>query len=968
MNISVEELGESVVGWAQLGNLKLVKAWSERANLDLDFQSDTGITALIAAIENGHYELAEYLLRSGANPNRADLDGVAPLHYAILHVEDFAYDAARFINLLIEAKADVNAQTNNGKTPLHLACQLHEIGLCRILILAEADCFVKDTRGFFPHSIEVTGEEFHRQFLEKFRAIIGRRILDLKKQFNYTIQASIDSGLFSEDEFSLLLQQEPSPSPVSIALIGSAPHQPVDMRLQPALNLPAQQQPHVTEASSFSAASMRMHISPANLGFAGLASPSPDRMNISPYKVSASAAAHGAANLARTASMNHMMMQAQTQNRTQQQQQQSQPSLQQHGTKQTISQSTQQTTTTTTTSAGGVRQKTHSFSQLLQQNVSPMKQQQSANNSKQYLSANLQRTNELLGSGTVREGTPERDGTSLNQTRISVEEPTSCSQSHSEASEVSEVEETANLTNSHRGKARKIVELSGSNNHLPSTSVTSLSNSGSTRTVMSRQVATRNGSFSEIIIEESEGDQDGLHDDDAMEVIEVIQQTHAQTVTELSNSKDSSSNADPMARPKKQSASSKTGSFAKGITNKLRLFGTASTAFSSSSAPSSLYHANKTQSKRDQLTSSHNEEEVSSLSHSLSSNSTHSEQSTESDESQVHLTHALNNGPTTTHKRSLADSDSISARNEPARSFKQPKLLTPQPSKDQQQSQVRIEIVGDDSTPQSVASTDSHVPAPTANTSSNNTSNISSGSGPTTTTAVEEQRVLQVRQKNMQLLQSPLKNKVTNTTQNANANPLASIPTPKDRMPPMQFQSSANTGNNNNSRGAATEARKESIESTTSAKRSLSVPLQQQEDEMVTEEDTLQQHLEAASNNSGSTNNSRNQGTRSPILHSPGSQSPANSPKRSAPDGSQQQQRGTPPRAKQEVRQPFGDTDSLVENVREPQRSSVVNLTNSPKRSQGGQVPTIARTMTTATNPSPFKRRIVASKTTLDLK
>jgi hypothetical protein len=39
MNISVDELGESVVGWAQLGNLKLVKAWAERGKLDLNFQS-----------------------------------------------------------------------------------------------------------------------------------------------------------------------------------------------------------------------------------------------------------------------------------------------------------------------------------------------------------------------------------------------------------------------------------------------------------------------------------------------------------------------------------------------------------------------------------------------------------------------------------------------------------------------------------------------------------------------------------------------------------------------------------------------------------------------------------------------------------------------------------------------------------------------------------------------------------------
>lgn len=48
MNVSYEEIGESLVGWAQLGNLKLVKTWSERAKIDLNFQSGNflGISVL----------------------------------------------------------------------------------------------------------------------------------------------------------------------------------------------------------------------------------------------------------------------------------------------------------------------------------------------------------------------------------------------------------------------------------------------------------------------------------------------------------------------------------------------------------------------------------------------------------------------------------------------------------------------------------------------------------------------------------------------------------------------------------------------------------------------------------------------------------------------------------------------------------------------------------------------------------
>lgn len=122
----------------------------------------------------------------GANPSLADADGVTALHYAILHVEDLEFDANKYITLLINAsmlslltkidsfflpsiEANVNAQTNNGKTPLHLACQLHEIGICRKLILNGADVFLKDKRDMYPHSAEICGQEFRDQYLEKFR-------------------------------------------------------------------------------------------------------------------------------------------------------------------------------------------------------------------------------------------------------------------------------------------------------------------------------------------------------------------------------------------------------------------------------------------------------------------------------------------------------------------------------------------------------------------------------------------------------------------------------------------------------------------------------------------------------------------------------------------------------------------------------------------------------------------------------
>ena len=52
------------------------------------------------------------LLELGANPNWKDKDGLTALHYAVL------IENEEIIELLLEHNADVNAQDNEGETPL----------------------------------------------------------------------------------------------------------------------------------------------------------------------------------------------------------------------------------------------------------------------------------------------------------------------------------------------------------------------------------------------------------------------------------------------------------------------------------------------------------------------------------------------------------------------------------------------------------------------------------------------------------------------------------------------------------------------------------------------------------------------------------------------------------------------------------------------------------------------------------
>ena len=73
-----------------------------------------GITALHIAAKVGHLELVQLLLHEGADVNAQDEDGESPLHAAL--TTDNNYTVAR---VLIENGADLANRAADGKTPLH---------------------------------------------------------------------------------------------------------------------------------------------------------------------------------------------------------------------------------------------------------------------------------------------------------------------------------------------------------------------------------------------------------------------------------------------------------------------------------------------------------------------------------------------------------------------------------------------------------------------------------------------------------------------------------------------------------------------------------------------------------------------------------------------------------------------------------------------------------------------------------
>ena len=79
---------------------------------DVDLSSETGEYPLGVAVNHGHLNCARILLRAGANANKQDLKGVAPLHTAAFKNNPMD------VTLLLAHKANPNITDRNGQTPM----------------------------------------------------------------------------------------------------------------------------------------------------------------------------------------------------------------------------------------------------------------------------------------------------------------------------------------------------------------------------------------------------------------------------------------------------------------------------------------------------------------------------------------------------------------------------------------------------------------------------------------------------------------------------------------------------------------------------------------------------------------------------------------------------------------------------------------------------------------------------------
>jgi len=158
--VIVKLLQESSFGLLQKaawnGDLSLVK-WSIEQGTSVDRPCDFNRwTALHAAADKGHVEIAEFLLKQGANVNVKDKDGYTPLHNtADSFLKGFPRkgteaDRNRIAALLLKYGARVNATINHGETPLHRAALTNNVALVHLLLENGADPNIQQSQGMTP--------------------------------------------------------------------------------------------------------------------------------------------------------------------------------------------------------------------------------------------------------------------------------------------------------------------------------------------------------------------------------------------------------------------------------------------------------------------------------------------------------------------------------------------------------------------------------------------------------------------------------------------------------------------------------------------------------------------------------------------------------------------------------------------------------------------------------------------------
>jgi ankyrin repeat protein len=131
--------------------VRIVRLLLERG-ADVNAQDSNHETPLHLASSYGQLTIGRVLLIHGANANAANIRGQTLLHMLSLWPCRVGHDH-RFVSILVDGGADINARDNDHETSLHTAYRNNRFDIVRPLLYKRADQKAKNNKGETPFQL-----------------------------------------------------------------------------------------------------------------------------------------------------------------------------------------------------------------------------------------------------------------------------------------------------------------------------------------------------------------------------------------------------------------------------------------------------------------------------------------------------------------------------------------------------------------------------------------------------------------------------------------------------------------------------------------------------------------------------------------------------------------------------------------------------------------------------------------------